>query len=250
MSEISKYEAQKKRLDGICEENNLVAIFRHDRYPITLTIKPLTGLDEQMTMLENAEENGYTSPDASLVFTVRDGVLSYKTSETFTISKPLFSKIENVFKRMHDYWLQFFFRDLMEKHILTKDTMPAIASEDIPEDAEPLESYEDDERPADDGELPDDGDEGDAGRSSVGLEDPDIKVAVSIVRANNTASIGLLQHEMGVTFSKAQKLLDALEELGVVGPFNGSKPREVLPVDEPEDTPESDWSNEDSEGEA
>ena len=68
MSEISKYEAQKKRLDGICEENNLVAIFRHDRYPMTLTIKPLTGLDEQMTMLENVEDNGYTSPDASLVF--------------------------------------------------------------------------------------------------------------------------------------------------------------------------------------
>lgn len=250
MSEISKYEAQKKRLDGICEENNLVAIFRHDRYPMTLTIKPLTGLDEQMTMLENVEDNGYTSPDASLVFTVRDGVLGYKTSETFTISKPLFSKIENVFKRMHDYWLQFFFRDLMEKRVLTKDTMPTIASEEMPEDAEPLESYEDDERPADDGELPDDGDEGDAGWSSVGLEDPDIKAAVSIVRANNTASIGLLQREMGVTFSKAQKLLDALEELGVVGPFNGSKPREVLPVDEPEDTPESDWGNEDSEGEA
>ena len=248
MSEISKYEAQKKRLDGICEENNLVAIFRHDRYPMTLTIKPLTGLDEQMTMLENVEDNGYTSPDASLVFTVRDGVLGYKTSETFTISKPLFSKIENVFKRMHDYWLQFFFRDLMEKHILTKDTMPMIASEDIPEDAEPLESYEDDDRPADDGE-PSDGDDWDTERLSVSLEDPDIKAAVSIVRANNTASISLLQHEMGATFSKAQKLLDALEELGVVGPFNGSKPREVLPADEPEDAPESDYEYETGEGE-
>ncbi len=251
MSEISKYEAQKKRLDGICEENNLVAIFRHDRYPMTLTIKPLTGLDEQMTMLENVEDNGYTSPDASLVFTVRDGVLSYKTSETFTISKPLFSKIENVFKKMHDYWLQFFFRDLMEKHVLTKDTMPTIASEDIPEDAEPLESYEDEEDgPDNDGEqLPCDGEDEVNEGVPVSLEDPDIKAAVSIVRANNTASISLLQHEMGATFSKAQKLLDALEELGVVSPFNGSKPREVLPADEPEDAPESDYEYETGEGE-
>lgn len=248
MSEISKYEAQKKKLDGICEENNLVAIFRHSDYPITLTIKPLTGLDEQMTMLENADEKGYTSPDASIVFIMRDGVLGYKTSETFTISKPLFSKIENIFKKLHDFWLQFFFRDLMEKDVLTKSNMPVIASEDdMPDDAEPLEEYEDDANG--DSDM-DDAKENAADSQSYSLDDPDIKRAVSIIRANNTASISLLQREMGITFTKGQKLMDALEELGVVGPFNGSKPREVLPADEPEDAPESDWDNEDGEDEA
>lgn len=236
MSEISKFEAQRKKLDGICEENNLIAIFRNDSYPITLTIRPLTGLDEQMTMLENAEEKGYTSPDASLVFTVRDGVLSYKTSETFSISKPLFSKIENTFKKMHDFWLQFFFRDLMEKGILNKSNMPKIDGEDIPEGAEPLESYEDDEDGlASGGDLPDDnGDEGTAS-TSVSLEDPDIQAAVRIVRAENRASAALLQREMGAGYAKAARLLEQLEALGVVGPFNGSQPREVLPYDEPED---------------
>ena len=29
--------------------------------------------------------------------------------------------------------------------------------------------------------------------------------------------------------------MEQLEALGVVGPFNGSQPREVLPYDEPED---------------
>lgn len=235
MSEISKFEAQRKKLDGICEENNLVAIFRNDSYPITLTIRPLTGLDEQMSMLENAEEKGYTSPDASLVFTVRDGVLSYKTSETFSINKPLFSKIENTFKKMHDFWLQFFFRDLMEKGILNKSNMPKIDGEDIPEGAEPLESFDDEDELTSDGDLP--GGEEDEGAESVSvsLEDPDIKEAVRIVRMENMASTALLQREMSVGYAKAARLIEQLEALGVVGPFNGSQPREVLPYDEPED---------------
>ena len=37
MSEISKYEAYKKKLQGVCDENDLVFRFRCDRYPITLT---------------------------------------------------------------------------------------------------------------------------------------------------------------------------------------------------------------------
>ena len=40
MREISKYEAQKKKLDGLCEEHDLTYRFRHDVYPITLTIRP------------------------------------------------------------------------------------------------------------------------------------------------------------------------------------------------------------------
>ena len=32
--------------------------------------------------------------------------------------------------------------------------------------------------------------------------------------------------------------MDALEELGIVGPYKGGEPREVLPADEPEDESE------------
>ena len=67
------------------------------------------------------------------------------------------------------------------------------------------------------------------------LEDPDIKEAVRIVRAENAASASLLQRQMSIGYAKAAWLLDQLEELGVVGPFNGSQPREVLPYDEPDD---------------
>lgn len=101
MSEISKYEAYKKKLQGICDENNLVYRFRQDQYPITLTIKSISGVEEQMTMLEEAEDKGFTSPDAAIVFTIKDGVLTYKTHKTFTIGDALFSKIKNLFKNMH-----------------------------------------------------------------------------------------------------------------------------------------------------
>ena len=62
MSELSKYEAYQKKLQGICDENNLVFRFRKDKYPITLTIRPVMGLEGQMSMLESVEENGYISP--------------------------------------------------------------------------------------------------------------------------------------------------------------------------------------------
>ena len=53
-------------------------------------------------------------------------------SKTFTIEDALFGKIKNIFKNMHSYYLQFFFRDLIESGRLT-----AIGAKmpDIPEPA-------------------------------------------------------------------------------------------------------------------
>jgi S-DNA-T family DNA segregation ATPase FtsK/SpoIIIE len=42
------------------------------------------------------------------------------------------------------------------------------------------------------------------------------------------ASTSYLQRKLGIGYSRAAKLIDMLEERGVVGPANGSKPREVL----------------------
>lgn len=67
------------------------------------------------------------------------------------------------------------------------------------------------------------------------MEDPEVKEAVLIVRATNSASTSLLQRQMSIGYAKAARIIDILEELGVVGPFNGSRPREVLPYDEPDD---------------
>lgn len=51
MSEISNYEAQKKKLQGLCDEHNFTFRFFKDRYPITLVITPINDVATQMDML-------------------------------------------------------------------------------------------------------------------------------------------------------------------------------------------------------
>jgi len=255
MSEISKYEAYKKKLQGVCDENDLTFRFRRDVYPITLTIKPVGGIGAQMTMLECVEDTGYTSPDAYIMFTYKDGDISYKTSETFTISETLFNKIKNLFKNMYFCWLQFFFRDVIEHNALKEGMKPEIDETDAADDAdillegaEPLEEYADENNedlPDDDGEdLPDlDDDTADVDESTdstseeatSGISSDAIAQATSIIRMENKASVSLLQRRMNIGYSKAAKIMDALEEQGVVGPYTGSAPREVLPFDEPDE---------------
>ena len=208
MSEISMYEAQKKKMQGLCDEHDLVYRFEKDRYPIIFTIKPVQGMDAQISMLENVEEVGYRSPDASMSWIFEDGGLDTKvTGGTFTISKTL--------------WQQYFFRDVLEKNALRSGLMPVIDED---------EAGDTDEEPEDEGDM-----QGEDG-PEVDLDDPDIQQAITIVRAENKATVGLLQRRMSVGYAKAARLIDALEELGVVGPYNGSDGREVLPTDEPDDT--------------
>lgn len=234
MSESAKYEAYKKKLEGICEENNLVFSFNHNRYPITLTIRPISGLEAQMSMLEAAEDEGYISPDASIVFAYKDGALTYQISETFTIGDALFSKLKNLFKNLHFTWLQYFFRDVFERKLLDGRNMPVIAEEEADDKADELPDTEDGAPPeASEEETPEleDGTEGQEA-------DADIQTAIRVVRAENKASAGLLQRTMCIGYAKAARLMDALEDMGVVGPYNGSQPREVLPFDEPDEIEE------------
>lgn len=234
MSEISLYEAQKKKMQGLCDEHELTYRFRKDAYPITFTIRPTQGMDAQMSMLENAEDRGYISPDATMMWIFKDGILETKVSGgTFTISKVLRTKIETVLMKMITFWQQYFFRDITEKDIL-KGRMPVIDEDEaedtaFPDDAEPVESYEDGEG---------DGDDAETAATGIDADDPIIAEATSIVRAENKATAALLQRRMNVGYAKAARILDTLEELGVIGPFNGSEPREVLPFDEPIDAAE------------
>tara|TARA_Y100000310_G_scaffold344885_2_gene460252 strand:- start:3175 stop:5325 length:2151 start_codon:yes stop_codon:yes gene_type:complete len=52
--------------------------------------------------------------------------------------------------------------------------------------------------------------------------------AVEVVREANKASSSLLQRRLKVGYARAARLLDMMEERGVVGPGEGSKPREIL----------------------
>ncbi|MDE1975457.1 MAG: hypothetical protein KGI49_03045 [Patescibacteria group bacterium] len=65
---------------------------------------------------------------------------------------------------------------------------------------------------------------------SDSLEDEDdmYEPAREAVVAAGKASTSYIQRKLGIGYSRAAKLMDMLEERGVIGPANGSKPREVI----------------------
>lgn len=65
-----------------------------------------------------------------------------------------------------------------------------------------------------------------------GESDDDLfKEAVRLVVTHQQGSISLIQRRLKVGYSRAARMIDQMEQLGIVGPFTGSKAREVL-VDE------------------
>jgi len=59
-------------------------------------------------------------------------------------------------------------------------------------------------------------------------EDPLYKDAVRIVVSDGRASTSLLQRRLSIGYGRAAKLVDTMHRNGIVGPADGSKPREVL----------------------
>ena len=52
--------------------------------------------------------------------------------------------------------------------------------------------------------------------------------AVDVIFETKQASVSMLQRRLKLGYSRAARLVDQMEEIGVVGPFEGSKPRQVL----------------------
>jgi len=59
-------------------------------------------------------------------------------------------------------------------------------------------------------------------------EDPLYKDIVEFVIRSGKASASLLQRKFKLGYNRAARIIDLLEERGIIGPNNGSKPREVL----------------------
>jgi len=179
MSEKGQFEVYKKKLQGLCEEHNLTYCFSKDGYPISMTVHTTGNMDGQMSMLEEAEDDGYRSPDAKLSFAYKDGFLVYRVSETFTINDALFNKLKNLFRNMHSLWLQYFFRHIMDSKVLTEKQMPTVDDGDENRDivAEAFDDLKSEEEQLElfDGEVGDDADDGDAGEEDTEYEydDPD-----------------------------------------------------------------------------
>lgn len=68
----------------------------------------------------------------------------------------------------------------------------------------------------------------DGSGGGVSDDDPLIWEAADIVVSSGLGSTSNIQRRLKVGYSRAGRIMDMLEEKGVVGPPNGSKPREVL----------------------
>jgi S-DNA-T family DNA segregation ATPase FtsK/SpoIIIE len=67
-----------------------------------------------------------------------------------------------------------------------------------------------------------------SGAEEEGDGDPLLSQAIDIVRRSEKASASLLQRRLRVGYARAARMLDQMEDRGIVGPQDGSKFREVL----------------------
>ena len=68
------------------------------------------------------------------------------------------------------------------------------------------------------GDVSDDGDDADELLSA----------AVEVVLETGQASVSMLQRRLKLGYARAARIMDEMEERGIVGPFEGSKPRQLL----------------------
>ena len=76
---------------------------------------------------------------------------------------------------------------------------------------------------------------GDKADAESGSEEPGgseydelLPQAVNVIFETNQASVSMLQRRLKLGYSRAARIVDQMEQLGVVGPYEGSKPRALL----------------------
>jgi len=69
-----------------------------------------------------------------------------------------------------------------------------------------------------------------SGKTSFGdfKKDEVYEEAKRVVIQTGQASVSMVQRRLGVGYTRAARLIDMMEEEGVVGPYRGAKPREIL----------------------
>jgi S-DNA-T family DNA segregation ATPase FtsK/SpoIIIE len=61
-----------------------------------------------------------------------------------------------------------------------------------------------------------------------GSDDAIYKDAVRVVMDSGKASASLLQRRLRVGYARAARLIETMEDQGIIGPADGARPREVL----------------------
>ena len=55
-----------------------------------------------------------------------------------------------------------------------------------------------------------------------------LPAAIDVVMETGQASVSMLQRRLKLGYSRAARIVDEMEQRGIVGPFEGSKPRQLL----------------------
>ncbi len=55
-----------------------------------------------------------------------------------------------------------------------------------------------------------------------------LPAAIDVVMETGQASVSMLQRRLKLGYSRAARIVDEMETRGIVGPFEGSKPRQLL----------------------
>ncbi len=61
-----------------------------------------------------------------------------------------------------------------------------------------------------------------------GEEDPMLKAAIEFVVESGQASTSMLQRKLKLGYARAARIMDTMADMGIIGPYNGAKPRDVL----------------------
>nr|MDA3938332.1 DNA translocase FtsK [Spirochaetia bacterium] len=76
----------------------------------------------------------------------------------------------------------------------------------------------------------DDNDDESPDTGSYSTNDPLMDKAIETVVAAGKASASYLQRRLQIGYNRAARIVEEMEARGIVGPPNGSKPREILHV--------------------
>ena len=60
------------------------------------------------------------------------------------------------------------------------------------------------------------------------FQDEMLPAAVDVILETKQASVSMLQRRLKLGYARAARIVDEMEEKGIVGPFQGAKPREIL----------------------
>jgi len=66
------------------------------------------------------------------------------------------------------------------------------------------------------------------GGSGIDEDEDLIQRCIEVIRVGQKASVSLMQRRLKLGYTRAARIMDELEDRGLVGPSRGAEPREIL----------------------